>query len=319
LTVRTGVWFFPDAPGPRIVETIVAAEALGLGEVWLGDEGPARDPFALLAAAALPTQRIRLGIAVTNPYLRHPATTAASALTVHELSGGRMILGIGPGGELALKPAQVERIRPLAATRRAVRIIRAVSRGEPTEGYTPAPHAVVAPDLPIYVGARGEAFNRFASEAADGAFLAGIPGVRLEAAAAWARSARSIDLALYASAVFDQASLEVVRPRMIYALLDAPEATRRALGVSRAAAADAALAMARGDDRPARTLVDDRLLDELVVAGEPAAVGHALAMRFRALRPHSIGIALLAADPRRDLELAAEALAVAAAELAECA
>jgi 5,10-methylenetetrahydromethanopterin reductase len=315
VSVRTGVWFFPDAPGPRIVETLIAAEALGLDEVWLGDEGPARDPFALLAAAALPTRRIRLGVAVTNPYLRHPATTAASALTVHELSGGRMMLGIGPGGDLALKPAQVERIRPLAALRRAVRIIRAVSRGEQTEGYTPAPHAVVAPELPIFVGARGEAFNRFASEAADGAFLAGIPRSRLAATAAWARSTRPIDLAVYPSAVFDVASLEAVRPRMVYALLDAPEVTRRALGVSFEAAASAALAISRGDDRPAREIVDDRVLDELVVCGPPAAVGHALATRLGPLGPQSIGIALLAEDPLAVLESAAEALAIAAREL----
>jgi 5,10-methylenetetrahydromethanopterin reductase len=313
--VRTGVWLFPDAPGPRIVETIVAAEALGLGEVWLGDEGPARDPFALLASAALPTRRIRLGVAVTNPYLRHPATTAASAMTVHELSGGRMLLGIGPGGDLALKPAQVERARPLTATRRAVRIIRAVSRGEHTEGYTPAPHAMLAPDLQIYVGARGEAFNRFASEAADGAFLAGIPRSRLEATAGWARSIRAIDLAVYASAVFDQASLEAMRPRMIYALLDAPEVTRCQLGVQREAAVAAAQAIARGDDRPARELVDDRLLEELVICGSPETVGHALAERFRPLNPRSVGIALLAKDPRSVLEPAAAALAIAAAEL----
>ncbi|HLZ28328.1 MAG TPA: LLM class flavin-dependent oxidoreductase [Chloroflexota bacterium] len=316
MSVRTGVWFFPDVPGPKIVETIVAAEALGLGEVWLGDEGPARDPFALLAAAALPTRRVRLGVAVTNPYLRHPATTAASALTVHELSGGRMVLGIGPGGDLSLKPAQVERTRPLAATRRAVRIIRAVSRGEPTEGYTPAPHALVAPDLPVFVGARGEAFNRFASEAADGAFLAGIPNSRLAATAAWARSTRAIDLAVYASAVFDDASREAVRPRLIYALLDAPEATRHALGVSRAAAARAAQAIASGDDRLARQIVDDRVLEELLVYGQPAAVGRALAARWRALHPQSVGIALLAEDPLAALEPAAEALATVAREIA---
>jgi len=316
MSVRTGVWFFPDVPGPKIVETLVEAEALGLDEVWLGDEGPARDPFALLAAAALRTRRIRLGVAVTNPYLRHPATTAASALTVHELSGGRMMLGIGPGGDLALKPAQVERTRPLAATRRAVRIIRAVSRGEPTEGYTPAPHAVVAPDLPIFVGARGEAFNRFASEAADGAFLAGMPRSRLAATAAWARSTRPIDLAVYASAVFDAASREAVRPRMIYALLDAPEATRRALGVSREAAAAAALAISRGDDRRARQVVDDGVLEELVVCGPPATVGHVLAGCFAPLAPQSIGIALLAEDPLSVLAPAAEALAIAAREMA---
>ena len=115
--------------------------------------------------------------------------------------------------------------------------------------------------------------------------------------------------------MFDRTSLEAVRPRMIYALLDAPEVTRRELGVSREAAATAALAISQGDDRPARELVDDRLLDELVVCGGPEVVGLALAMRFRPLHPQSIGIALLAEDPLTVLEPAAAALAIAAREL----
>ena len=41
MTIATGLWFFPSAPGPSIVNTIVAAEQSGLDEVWLGDEGPA--------------------------------------------------------------------------------------------------------------------------------------------------------------------------------------------------------------------------------------------------------------------------------------
>jgi 5,10-methylenetetrahydromethanopterin reductase len=317
MPVRTGVWFFPDAPSAAIVETIAAADALGLGEVWLGDEGPARDPFALLAAAARATRHVRLGVAVTNPYLRHPATTAASALTVHELSGGRMVLGIGPGGDLALGPAHVQRQRPLAATRQAVRLIRAVSRGQRTDGYSPAPHAIVAPDLPVYVGARGERFNRFASEAADGVFLGGIPRSRLGPTLAWAHSVRPIDVALYVTAVFDRDTLEAIRPRMVYALLDAPEATRSQLGVCRAAAQAAAQALARGDDGPARRLVSDPILDELVAHGPPERVGVEIARRGRVgARPGSVGIAFVTDDPRAMLEPAHAALRVAAKELA---
>jgi 5,10-methylenetetrahydromethanopterin reductase len=313
----TGVWFFPDAPGARIVETIIGAEACDLDEVWLGDEGPARDPFVLLAAAAPATRRLRLGVAVTNPYLRHPATTAATALTIHELSGGRMVLGIGPGGRMALGPAQVERIAPLAATRRAVRIMRAVARAEPTEGYTPAPHAVGvgARDLPIYVGARGEQFNRLASAVADGVFLGGIPRSRLPATVGWARSKRAIEVAAYLSAVFDPDVREAVRPRMIYALLDAPLATRRALRVELGAVSTAAAALADGDARPARQLVDDRVLDELLLCGSPAEVGRSMALRLRGLQPSSIGLALLTEDPLGTLEPAAAALAVARQEL----
>jgi len=53
------VWFFPDADARRTVALAERAESLGLDELWLGDEGPARDPFALLAAAAVATSRLR--------------------------------------------------------------------------------------------------------------------------------------------------------------------------------------------------------------------------------------------------------------------
>jgi 5,10-methylenetetrahydromethanopterin reductase len=310
--VSTGIWFFPDSPGAGIVDTITAAEEAGVGAVWLGDEGPARDPFALLAAAARSTSRIRLGVGVTNPYLRHPATTAASAITVHELSGGRMILGIGPGGDLALGPAQVARVRPLEATRRAVRIIRAVSRGEPTEGYTPMEHAIQAPDLPVYVGARSEGFNRFASESADGVLLGGIPRSQLAPTLAWARSVRDIDAALFVNAVFDNDWRERVRPQMIWPILDAPESTRSRLGVTLADVQRAAAALADGDEGPARKVVDDGVLDDMVLAGDPEVVGRRLADELGPLRPTSVGIALLTDDPLAALEPVAVALAVAA-------
>ena len=43
-TPRFGLWLFPDHPAGVLADVIVAAEAAGLDEVWLGDEGPARDP-----------------------------------------------------------------------------------------------------------------------------------------------------------------------------------------------------------------------------------------------------------------------------------
>jgi 5,10-methylenetetrahydromethanopterin reductase len=316
LAIPTGVWFFPDAPSATIVETIVAAEAVGLDELWLGDEGPGRDPFALLAAGAARTRRIRLGVGVTNPYLRHPATIAAAALTIHELSGGRMILGLGPGGDLALGPVHVPRLRPLRATRDALRVIRAVSRGEALADYTPARYVATAPDLPVYIGARGEGFNRFASEAADGVFLGGIPRARLGPTVDWARSIRPIAVSAYVSALFDESKAESVRPRMIYALLDAPEATRAALGVCLEDAQQAARALGQGDPGPARSLIDDRLFDELVVHGAPEGVGAALAERLGPLQPTSIGVALLTDDPLGTLEPAAKALSIAAREMA---
>jgi hypothetical protein len=96
-------------------------------------------------------------------------------MTVHELSGGRAVLGLGPGGRVALAPAGVERREPLARARAALRTMRAVTRGERGHGYEPEPNPFVAPTLPLYIGSRAEQFNRLASAEADGVFLGGVP------------------------------------------------------------------------------------------------------------------------------------------------
>ena len=71
----------PRGLGRGVGRRFVAAEEAGIDELWLGDEGPSRDPFSVLAAAAQRTDRITLGVSVTNPFLRHPAVTAATAMT----------------------------------------------------------------------------------------------------------------------------------------------------------------------------------------------------------------------------------------------
>lgn len=313
---RTGVWFFPDAESRRTVELAREAERLGLDDLWLGDEGPARDPFAILSAAALATDRLRLGIAVTNPYLRHPASTAVAAMTLHELSGGRAILGIGPGGGIALNPVHVPRERPLARTRETVRIIRAVAAGRATDGYTPPPKAFTAPDLPVWIGARGEGFNRFASEAADGSFVAGIPLPLHETVIGWNHSIRPIEIALYVSAVFDPGEVEAVRPRLVFSLLDAPSINRDRLGIGFEETRRAAAAFAAGDAGPARALITDDVLDQILLRGTPAEVGRRLARIAGEHGPDGIGLSLLTPDLERGLADAAAALATMRTTLA---
>ena len=132
-------------------------------------------------------------------------------------------------------------------------IIRAVCRGEALADYTPARYVATAPDCQSSSVRAANAFNRFASEAADGVFLGGIPRARLAPTVEWARSIRPIAVSAYVSALFDESKVESVRPRMIYALLDAPEATRAALGVCLEDARQAARALGQGDPgRPAR-------------------------------------------------------------------
>jgi 5,10-methylenetetrahydromethanopterin reductase len=299
--IPTGVWVFPEAPAAELVDTFVAAERLGLDEVWIGDEGPAhRDPFAILAAAAVRTSRVTLGIAVTSPYLRHPAVTASAMAAVAELSGGRAILGLGAGGGVALDPVGIARTKPLTRTRHTLRIARAVLSGQATEGYRPPEGAARHEPLPMYIGARGEAFNRYASAEADGAFLGGIPFAELGTVVGWTRSVRPVDLALYPSVIFDGEDLEWARPRFIFAFLDTPASTRRHAGLSESDVRKAVECFERGDEAPARTLITDDVLANLAIIGDPGVIASRLAQLVAAHRPTSIGVCLRTPRPLQE-------------------
>jgi 5,10-methylenetetrahydromethanopterin reductase len=305
---RTGIWLFPSRPAADLVALAEAIEAAGLDELWLGDEGPARDPFAVLAAAAVRTERLTLGIGITSPYLRLPAVTAATALTLQELSGGRAILGFGTGGAYALGPVGIRPKTPFGDTERAVRTARAVTRRESGEGYAPPEHAIPAQPLPLYLGSRGERLNRFASREADGALVGGVPLGLLDRVVGWARSERDIAVTLCLNVAADAADREARRPGIAQILIDAPAFVREHFGIALEALRAATAALERGDEGPARAIVTDAVLDEYVIAGDDAAVEATLVQLARRHRPTSIILALLGEDPGALLPAAAARL-----------
>jgi alkanesulfonate monooxygenase SsuD/methylene tetrahydromethanopterin reductase-like flavin-dependent oxidoreductase (luciferase family) len=87
-----------DAGG--LIEFARDAEDSGFDSVWTGDSVLARtrvDPLTLLAAVSAATSRVALGTAALIGPLRPPLLTSAQAATVDQLSGGRLILGLGSG------------------------------------------------------------------------------------------------------------------------------------------------------------------------------------------------------------------------------
>jgi 5,10-methylenetetrahydromethanopterin reductase len=187
--VRTAVWIYPNVPASTIVDAIVALDDAGVDEVWIADEGVAREPFALLAAAARETTRIRLAVGITSPLLRHPGAVAATAMTIDELSEGRMILGWGVGGHESLGPFSMSTDKPVAVVRDAIRTAADVFAGRTTDLYVAPEHAAPPRTIPQYVGARGPQLNRLASRMADGVFLSGFD---IESALEPIREARSV-------------------------------------------------------------------------------------------------------------------------------
>jgi 5,10-methylenetetrahydromethanopterin reductase len=317
LSPATGVWLFPAAPATRLVEFIEHAEAIGLDELWLGDEGPARDPLTVLSAAAVRTRRIRLAVGITNPYVRHPAMTAVSMMTINELSGGRAVLGLGVGGGMALDPFGLKPSHPLASMRRALETVRAVTHGSPAGEYAPPRHAITAPRMPIFVGSRSPRINRLASGCADGAFIAGVPVSQVAEVVGWARSVRPIQVALYVSAAFEPEDVERARPEMAWGLVNSSDATIALTGHTRGEFEAVSLALQAGDDQPARALMTDDVLRHMLVWGSPSQIGVRLAELVRELRPDSIGLSLLQDDIPRAMDACADAFAAMRAHSGE--
>lgn len=191
---------FPGVPAGMLVDAVVAAEELGLDEVWIADEGVSRDPMAVLAAAAGRTSRIRLAVGITSPLLRHPGAIAATAATLDELSGGRAVLGLGVGGDRSLGPFALETDRPVAMLREAIAVARAVFAVDRTEQYEPPTHAFGPRSVPIWVGTRGPQMSRLAARMADGILVSGCTPEQHVEIVARVRQVGNIEITLHQSA-----------------------------------------------------------------------------------------------------------------------
>jgi len=83
---------------PRdLIDELRQGEALGFGTAFLSERYNSKEIGTLSGAAGAVTERIRIATAATNHNTRHPIVTAGYALTMHGLTGGRFVLGIGRG------------------------------------------------------------------------------------------------------------------------------------------------------------------------------------------------------------------------------
>ncbi|WP_214105884.1 LLM class flavin-dependent oxidoreductase [Acrocarpospora catenulata] len=175
--MHSGVALQPVDPPDEFGSMVAEIEDRGFEELWLTDSSlHARNVYVYLTLAALRTERIRLGTAVTNPITRHPAVTATAATTIDEVSGGRAVLGIGAGDRpllaLGSKPA------PLARLEAAIGAIRRLWAGEHVTLQAPGFTLDDAhmrdpgrPGLPVYVSASGPKTLELAGRVADGVIL----------------------------------------------------------------------------------------------------------------------------------------------------
>jgi probable F420-dependent oxidoreductase len=165
---------------PQVVAAAQLAEDLGFDAAWVGDHlacpAPGLDAPACLAAAAAVTSRIGLGLSVMLLGLRPPAWAAKQLATIDALSGGRLLLGVGVGGEFPeeFAAAGVPLRQRGARLDDSLAVIGDLLTGRPVEyaGRTltvssPGLEPAMAAPPPIYVGGRGEPALRRAARHAD--------------------------------------------------------------------------------------------------------------------------------------------------------
>ena len=105
--MRFSIWPTLTQPWADVLEVTRHAEATGWDGVYVADhfmgnaggnvEEPTLEATAALPALAVATERVRLGTLVLGNTYRHPAVLASWAATVDQLSGGRLLLGVGAG------------------------------------------------------------------------------------------------------------------------------------------------------------------------------------------------------------------------------
>ncbi len=162
------IGILPNRPVSECVEIGIEAERLGYHGVWVADSHSImRDAYAILALLAGRTHTLRLATGVTHTVTRHPAVLANQWATLHEISAGRAILGIGVGESavhnLGLKPEK------LAVFEEKIRVIRALLRGEEvvcdgTAIRMPWSHCTV----PVVMACSGPKSLQLAGRIADG-------------------------------------------------------------------------------------------------------------------------------------------------------
>ena len=309
--------FLTALPAPVAVDFAGRAEDAGFRSAWF-PEITFADSFGPATAAALRTQRLGIGTGVVGVWSRSPVTMALQAATLHQLSGGRLLLGLGvqARGYVQGWHGRTYR-RPVEAMRDFVTILRGsfdgglVSHEGEVFSVRNFHLDLELPEtrLPIYIAANGPRMLELAGEVADG--IVGwyqsveyvqevtLPALRRGAERA-GRSLDGFDVTVGFPAVVtrDDSGVELAKGQvMMYATaLGSTPAYRESARV--AGFGDAADAIGErvsaGDLRGAVERVPDEMVGALVLAGGAERV-RARIERYRAAG--LTGIHLLPSPP----------------------
>ena len=332
--------------GKRIhipIDLIRKAEALGFDSVWTA-EAYGNDAVTAATWILAQTEKIRVGTAIMQMPARTPAMCAMTAMSLHQLSGGRFIAGLGASGPQVVEGWHgVPYGKPVTRTREYIKIMRAImgregpvefdgqvyqlpNTGDGTTGLGKPLKSILdaAPDVPIYTASITPAGLRCAGEVADGVFPVWMDpnkyeviGEQLQAGfdkAGGGKSLKDFDVAPFVSVASNDdldAAFDALRPWLALYIggMGAKGKNFYTDYTTRLGYGDVAERIQElylsGKKAEAEALVPNELLDEVALVGSHDRIRERLAPWKEAGRRGEVGSMLLGAQDPAVLELIA--------------
>ncbi|MCK5264102.1 MAG: LLM class flavin-dependent oxidoreductase [Candidatus Thorarchaeota archaeon] len=277
-------------PVKEAVELAKLAESLGLGSVWFAEDYFFRGGIPYMAAAAMATEKIRIGLGVVNPYSRHPALIAMEFATLDEMSNKRTVFGLGSGVPFWMEQMGIYDKKPISRTRACVDLVRKIMTGENinhedkffTAKDIKLVFEPVRKSAPIYLAFEGPQGLTLSGEIGDGVILSIFctPGyVKFawdkvaEGAKKAGKSLENYEMVAYMPMVIDDDLDKALGIAREFSKLYLPHSQAGGPLMSHAGVkAEENLAMAeavkKGDDALLSQLITDKMLQELCVIGD---------------------------------------------------
>ncbi|MFT4520262.1 MAG: F420-dependent oxidoreductase-like protein [Halioglobus sp.] len=328
------------------IDLIKQAESMGYDSVWTA-EAYGNDAVTTASWILAQTEKIKVGTAIMQMPARTPAMCAMTSMSLHQLSGGRFIAGLGASGPQVVEGWHgVPYGKPVTRTKEYIQIMRQImsregpvefdgkiyqlpNKGEGTTGFGKPLKSILdgCPDLPIYTASITPAGLRCAGEVADGVFPVwmdpnkyDIIGEHLEAGFAKAGNGKSLkdfDVAPFVTVAANDdldAAFDSLRPWIALYIGGMGAKGKNfyhdyatRLGYGDVATRIQDLYLA-GNKEEATALVPNQLLDEVSLIGSHDRIRERLGSWKEAGKRGEVGSMLLGASDPAIMELFAKEL-----------
>jgi alkanesulfonate monooxygenase SsuD/methylene tetrahydromethanopterin reductase-like flavin-dependent oxidoreductase (luciferase family) len=166
-------------PVKGIVDLSPMIEQAGFGAFWKG-ESNSTDPFVLISAIGARTNTLKLGTAIYHIYGRSAVTLGIQSATLQDLTGGRLLLGLGVANKTIAAWHSGVFDRPLRRAREYIDIVKQTASGERVEYegeiYNTGKRFQLSwkpdhPQFPIYLAGLGPQMTKLCGKISDGVFI----------------------------------------------------------------------------------------------------------------------------------------------------